>query len=199
MYPPPHHTETDMEKIFKVMDTFPFATMISAGEEQTLVSQLPLLLRRNKGAKGMLVGHMDRNNPHAEYLDEEPCTVIFNGPNAYISPRVYASSQLPTWNYISVHVRGTVHRDRSPDSVKQSMILMTRQLEPDENPYVLEEDDPRMDSLIPYVAGFEIEIEEMIGRFKLSQDKKSRDTRLAKDHLVSESGKGHKELIDFLL
>jgi len=49
------------------------------------------------------------------------------------------------------------------------------------------------------VVGFEIEILEMIGRFKLSQTKNAKDKHLAKEHLISDSQKGHKALIDFVI
>lgn len=199
MYPPEHHVETDKEKIYRVIENFSFATLISNTENDVLVTQLPLILNRHEGEKGLLVGHMDKNNPHAKYLDNEKVVAIFHGPDAYISPNVYASSQLPTWNSISVHVRGTIRLNTSVKSVKQSLIDMTSYLEPDSDGYVLKPDDERIEALIHYVVGFTIEIEEMIGRFKLSQDKNEEDTQLAKKHLISENRKVDKKLIDFLL
>ena len=199
MYPPEYYLESDKEKIFRVIETCSFATVISRTEDDIIVTQLPLILNRQRGEDGFLVGHMDRNNPHTRYLNSEKVFVIFHGPNAYISPNVYESSQLPTWNSISVHIKGAARITESSEAVRDSMIKMVSFLEQGENPFVLGKDNQKMQSLLGYVVGFEIEILEMIGRFKLSQNKNATDKQLAKEHLISDSRKGHEKLIDFVI
>ena len=53
-----------------------------------------------------LLGHVARPNPHAKYLRERPrVKVVFLGPHAYMTPRVYPDlARVPTWNYLSVHL-----------------------------------------------------------------------------------------------
>jgi predicted FMN-binding regulatory protein PaiB len=199
MYPPKYYLESDKEKIFRVIETCSFATVISRTEDDIIVTQLPLILNRQRGEDGFLVGHMDRNNPHTRYLNNEKVFVIFHGPNAYISPNVYESSQLPTWNSISVHIKGAARITESTEAVRDSMIKMVSFLEQGENPFVLGKDNQKMQSLLGYVVGFEIEILEMIGRFKLSQNKNATDKQLAKEHLIFDSQKGHEKLIDFVI
>jgi len=199
MYPPEYYLENDKEKIFRVIEICSFATVISRTEDDIIVTQLPLILNRQRGEFGFLVGHMDRNNPHTRYLNSEKVFVIFHGPNAYISPNVYESSQLPTWNSISVHIKGAARITESTEAVRNSMIKMVSFLEQGENPFVLGKDNQKMQSLLGYVVGFEIEILEMIGRFKLSQNKNATDKQLAKEHLISDSQKGHEKLIDFVI
>lgn len=198
MYPPDYYMENDKEKIYRVIETYSFATLISRTEEDIVVTQLPLMLDRQRGEFGFLIGHMDRNNPHTRYLNREKVFVIFHGPNAYISPNVYQSSQLPTWNSISVHVKGVTSILDSAEAVHDSMIKMVSFLEKGEKPFVLGKDNKRVQSLLGYVVGFEIEISEMIGRFKLSQNKNPKDKQLAKEHLISASRKGHAQLINFV-
>jgi len=199
MYPPKYYLENDQEKIFRVIETYSFATVISRTEDDIIVTHLPLILNRQRGDFGFLVGHMDRNNPHTRYLDNEKVFVIFHGPNAYISPNVYESSQLPTWNSISVHIKGTARLAESKEAVRDSMINMVLFLEKGDTPYVLDKDNHKMQSVLGYVVGFEIEILEMVGRFKLSQNKNDRDKQLAKEHLIADSKKGHARLIDFVI
>lgn len=199
MYPPAHHVETDLEKSFRVIEEFKFATLIHPTEDDVVVTQIPLILHRERGKRGVLVGHMDRNNPHVPYLDGQRAFVIFHGPNAYISPNVYSTSQLPTWNSISVHVRGKTRLVESTSALRESIIDMTEILEGEEKPFVLERSDSRMNSWLHLIVGFEIEIEEIIGRYKLSQDKSERDTMLAKAHLSEINKRGHDSLLDELL
>jgi predicted FMN-binding regulatory protein PaiB len=199
MYPPEYYLENDKEKIYRVIETYSFATVISRAEDDIIVTQLPLILDRQRGEFGYLVGHMDRNNPHTRYLDSKNGFAIFHGPNAYISPNVYQSSQLPTWNSISVHIKGRIRILGSTDAVCESMVKMVSFLEKGKNPFILRRDNAKVQSLLSYVVGFEIEILEMIGRFKLSQNKDAIDKQLAKEHLISESKKGHAQLIDFVI
>jgi len=199
MYPPKYYLESDKDKIFRVIETYSFATLISRTEDDIIVTQLPLILDRQRGESGFLIGHMDRNNPHTRYLNSANVFVIFHGPNAYISPNVYESSQLPTWNSISVHIKGVTRITESTEAVRDSMIKMVSFLEKSEDPYVLDKGNPKMQSFLGYVVGFEIEILEMIGRFKLSQNKNPTDKQLAKEHLISHSKKGHEALIDFVI
>jgi L-ornithine N5-monooxygenase len=107
-YPPQRHLDLDVEHMYAVMNRLPFATVISVGDGAPVVSQLPLILDRNRGEHGVLFGHVDRNNPQVRLLDGGAATIIFHGPNSYISPYTYESSQLPTWNSISVYVTGRV-------------------------------------------------------------------------------------------
>ena len=199
MYPPKYYLEKDREKIFRVIETYSYATIISRTEDDVIVTHLPLILDRQRGKSGYLVGHMDRNNPHTGYLDKANVFVIFHGPNAYISPNVYASPQLPTWNSISVHIKGLARTIESKNAVRDSMVNMVSFLEKGETPFVLEKNHEKMNSLLGYVVGFEIEIVEIIGRFKLSQNKDATDRQLAKEHLIAACKKGHDRLIDFVI
>lgn len=199
MYPPKYYLEHDRQKIFRVVETYSFATVISRTEDDVVVTHLPLILDRQRGEFGYLVGHMDRKNPHARYLNSAKVFVIFHGPNAYISPNVFESPQLPTWNSISVHIKGVTRITESTEAVRDSMIKMVSFLEKGEDPYILDKDNHKMQRFLGYVVGFEIEILEMLGRFKLSQNKNAGDKQLAKEHLISESKKGHAQLIDFVI
>ena len=78
------------------------------------------------GKFGSLIGHIDKFNPHIELLQENiPAQAIFHGPNCYISPNVYSTTQLPTWNYVKVHISGNVTRIPANDDVIQSIANMT--------------------------------------------------------------------------
>ena len=199
MYPPKHHTETDTNKIHQVIQAYPFASLISQAKGEVLVTQLPLMLDATRGDKGILIGHIDKNNPHSQNLDSQNITVLFQGPDCYISPNVYSSKQLPTWNYITVEVKGKATTLKTNDETLDSIEKMTRTLETGGNPYVINREDKRIQSLMNYIVGFEISIESLLGRFKLSQDKSEQDTQLAKEKLIKRSSHSPAELINSLL
>ncbi len=197
-YPPPYHLDHDRHNAYKVIEACKLATIISPIQDDVLVTHIPLILNLDKGKLGSLVGHIDKNNPQATYLNNHKITAIFHGPDAYISPTVYASRQLPTWNYITTHVKGTARHLSSDDAVRDSLIHMAEQLENSQQPFVLQPDDKRIPGLLNHIVGFEIEIEDLVGRFKLSQDKIQQDRINAKQQLLSQASDSEMILINQL-
>jgi len=199
MYPPKHHLNKDLDKIYQVIKAYPFATLISHSQNDILVTQLPLMLDTTSNEKAVLLGHIDKNNPQSKHLNAQKIKVLFTGPDCYISPTVYASSQLPTWNYISVDIEGFANVMTSKDTVLDSIEKMTQFLEHDNSAYQFNRKEKRVQSLIDFIVGFEITIVNIIGRFKLSQDKSEQDKLLAKDKLIQRSSHSHAELINSIL
>lgn len=185
MYPPPHHQSHDIEKMISVLKQYPLGMLVTAKDGKPFVTHIPFIY--NETSK-KLVAHLDRNNPQLETLkDEAEVTVVFKGPDTYISPSIYTTPQLPTWNYIIVHVTGKLQLINEPEAIKQTMVEMTKFLEGKEENFILKKDDPRMERLIGYIQAFEIEITNWEGKFKLSQDKNSQDFENAKEELKRNS------------
>jgi transcriptional regulator len=181
-YPPKHHQDSNIHHMIEVIKTYPLATLVSVKNNESYITHLPLIYRESDGK---LIGHIDRFNPHAVLLqDDSLITIIFSGPQCYISPSIYTTIQLPTWNYIKVHLKGTVKAIQDAKAIKNSMISMTSFLEQPEHKYVLEPDNPRMEGALAYVIGFEITITNWEGKFKLSQDKNPQDITNAKTELI---------------
>ena len=128
--------------------------------------------------------------------DNRDVTLIFAGPECYISPSIYSTTQLPTWNYIKVHLKGKVKAIESKTALKQSLITMTEFLEAPEHRYVLEPDNPRLDKNLNYIEMFEIDIVNWEGKFKLSQDKKPTDLQAAREELVRTNQESIKQFLD---
>lgn len=181
-YPPPHHQDNDQNHMIEVIKTYPLATVISIKESKPLVTHMPLIYRETDGK---LIGHIDIYNPQTKLMkDDNDITIIFSGPQCYISPSVYTTTQLPTWNYIKVHLKGKVKAIESKEALKKSLITMTEFLEQPNHKYVLEADNPRMEGALAYIKMFEITITDWEGKFKLSQDKKKSDIEGAKKELL---------------
>lgn len=191
-YPPKHHQDNDVNHMIDVIKTYPLATVISVKDNEPLITHLPLIYK-----DGKLIGHIDIFNPQAALLkNDNNVTIIFGGPQCYISPSVYSTTQLPTWNYIKVHLKGKVKAIESKAALKQSLITMTEFLEAPDHKYVLEPDNPRLDANLNYIEMFEISITEWEGKFKLSQDKHPKDTRLAREELLRANQESIKLFLD---
>jgi len=191
-YPPKKHQDDDINHMIEVIKTYPLATVISVKDNAPLITHLPLVYENGK-----LIGHIDIYNPQASLLkDNNDVTIIFAGPECYISPSVYSTTQLPTWNYIKVHLKGKVKAIESKAALKQSLITMTEFLEAPDHKYVLEPDNPRLDKNLGYIEMFEIKITDWEGKFKLSQDKKPKDIKAAREELVTANQKSIKLFLD---
>lgn len=199
-YPPKHHQETDFQHIIATIQQFPLATLISAKDSEIFTTHVPLMYDSSHGEFGKLFGHLDKFNPHVELLQNGiPAQVIFHGPDCYISPNVYSTTQLPTWNYIKVHISAKARKITDNDAVRASISSMTSFLETSDNPYMLDVENSRVQSLTDYIIGFELEITSWEGKFKLSQDKLPKDRNLAKEALIQKSRKDLTAFVDAIL
>ncbi len=193
-YPPKHHQDNDKNHMIDVIKAYPLATLISIKDNAPLITHLPLVYREEDGK---LIGHIDIYNPQAKLLkDNKDVTIILSGPQCYISPSVYTTAQLPTWNYIKVHLKGSVEAIDSSEALKESLITMTEFLEQPEHKYVLKPDNPRMAGALNYIKMFEITITHWEGKFKLSQDKKKTDINNAKAELIRANQDSIKAFLD---
>ena len=191
-YPPKHHQDNDRNHIINVIKTYPLATLVSVKDNEPIITHLPLILKNDK-----LVGHIDIYNPQTELLKgNNDVTILFYGPQCYISPSIYSTTQLPTWNYIRVHLKGKVNAIESTKTLKKSLIDMTEFLEAPDHKYVLDADNPRLDANLNYIKMFEIEIESWEGKFKLSQDKHPKDIKSARAELVRANQESIKVFLD---
>lgn len=194
MYPPPYHQSKNKQKMIAVMKQYPFATLISAENGTPFITHIPIIYNVESGK---LVAHIDKFNPQVETLiDGAEVTVIFKGPDTYISPSVYTTKQLPTWNYIIVHIKGTISLINDPSHAKDTMIAMTAFLEGEDPKFVLEKENTHMQRSVNYIQAFDITITNWEGKFKLSQDKNEQDQENAKKELLKKSDEDITGFID---
>ena len=185
MYPPPHHQSHDKNKMIALVKQYPFAMLVSVLDGKPFITHIPIIY---DDASGKLVAHIDKSNPQVKSLtDGAKVTVIFRGPDTYISPGIYTTKQLPTWNYIIVHIEGFIRLIDDPDDAKNTMIAMTAFLEGDAPRFVLEKENNSMKHFVNYIQAFDITITNWEGKFKLSQDKNAQDHENAKQELINRS------------
>ena len=161
---------------------YPLATVVSQGDSYPTITQVPLILSENGAA---LRGHFDRNNPHCEeILSGGNVYCLFNGPNHYITPSIYPDTQYPGWNYVAVHVKGVVRPIEDKTWLKELLLALAARNEPENSGYELSPTQANFAELLNYILGFEIDIVEMKGIFKLAQDKGPEHAEIARRHLA---------------
>jgi transcriptional regulator len=91
-----------------LMREHPLASLVTTDDAGfPFITHLPLKLLEEGGQAAVLLGHCARGNPLWGYLQQRPLALAsFMGPQAYMSPRVYADLQrVPTWSYLAVQAR----------------------------------------------------------------------------------------------
>jgi transcriptional regulator len=190
MYIPKQFQITDTAWCHALMRAQSFAAMITADDAGVpFATHLPILVDPARGPLGTLRGHVARANPHWRYLSVgRPTLVIFAGAHAYVSPSWYATHpSVPTWNYVAVHATGTGALVEDPEPVKTLLADLVR---------TYESSGPAAWSLegLPadYLAGmqrgivaFEIPIERLEGKAKLSQNRDAVDQARTREALAA--------------
>ncbi len=172
MYIPSYYRNENQEELLAFARAHPFAVICSNGDETPLVTHLPFIIRKEEN-KLVLVSHFARANPHASALnDNAKVLVIFSGPNAYVSPTHYEKREnVPTWNYIAVHATGIIRLLHS-EAEKESILLNTiMNFDPDYKQQWDELPAGYISGMMKGIVAFEIEVTNLEGKFKLSQNK----------------------------
>lgn len=172
MYVPASFAVDDQAELHQAIEKYSFATLFSAVQGDLVATHLPLLLNRSQGPHGTLLGHVAKANNQAEQADQQSVLAVFSGPHAYISPTWYESSPaVPTWNYVAVHAYGKLKIVTAKDeltSMLQRMVTLYESSMP--TPWQLDANTEYFDRLLPQIVGFQIEIERLEGKWKLSQN-----------------------------
>lgn len=179
MYIPEHFRESRPEVLHQLIRDNPLGILVTQQNALLDADHLPFEL--DAGA-GLLRAHVARANPLWQQADGSEVLVIFRGSQAYISPNWYPSKheshrQVPTWNYQVVHVRGRLRVMDEERFVRGNVARLTRTHEADQGkPWKLTDaSEDYIRQMLAMIVGIEIEISEITGKWKLSQNKESRD------------------------
>ncbi|NQV26363.1 MAG: FMN-binding negative transcriptional regulator [Rhodopirellula sp.] len=173
MYTPSSFVVDNLATLHSRIEENSFATLITTNGDRPAASHLPLLLDRDAGPNGTLIGHMAKANPQWREIANTDALAIFHGPHAYISPGWFAEQNVvPTWNYVAVHATGTVKLVEEPAAL---LNIVRRYVQVYEStmpkPWQLDSAEPDfIESLLGAIIGFTIEIESIEGKWKLNQN-----------------------------
>lgn len=184
MYIPSSFKQVDLEEVRDFIDKNGFGILISLAGKRLSGTHIPLILAKDNQANEVLYGHVAKANPQGKaFQDGDEVLAIFNGPHAYVSSSWYRHENVPTWNYIAVHVYGTITLLEG-DALKLSVAQLMEKYESTmEHPL-------RMDNLseatlrqLQGIIGFKVRITEVQAAWKLSQNRNPHDYQQVIDHL----------------
>jgi transcriptional regulator len=187
IYLPDRFNERRQDLVHQIIEDHNFGTLITTIEGVASVSHLPFLLEKGNGNSGTLKGHMARANPQwRSFKSSSDGLVIFHGPHAYISPRWYApqSDNVPTWNYAVVHVTGSLSIIASEPLAFKAVAELAHKHDPGWRIELTQEDRKAM---MAEIVAFEMQIQSIVAKFKLSQNRNEADRRSIADNLAHSS------------
>lgn len=166
-YPPPYHVEADETRLYAAIDAIRQATLLVPSDDGLQAAFTPFLLDRERR---VLRGHVARRNPQAELFDGRTVDAIFHGPHAYISPQLNDNDDVPTWNYVNVHVSGPATGIDDETRKWEFLADMVRIMEKDNARAYLASQEHKLRKLLAGIVAVEIGIEKIQGRFKLGRN-----------------------------
>jgi transcriptional regulator len=171
MYTQKHFEVTKRDELLAFIKANAFGQLITKVEGRLFSTHIPFLLLGNGKS---LVCHLAKGNPQWSNIEEQELLITFQGPHDYISPSWYGSPGVPTWNYQVVHVYGRAKLISGTEELRRIVNEMTNEYEfTFEKPWKPE----YKESLLQAIVGVEIEITEIQGKYKLSQNRPESDRR----------------------
>ncbi len=180
MYISPFSQNNNITEVEEFIHNNGFGILVSNQNDKLLATHIPLQLNKNEKGEQVLSGHIAKANPQwKNFSDEGEVLAIFSGPQAYISSSWYDHENVPTWNYIAVHIYGKIRIIEGEALLNSLKNLVNKYEAGSEKPVSVEEMSPEtMNREIRGIVGFEINIREIQSAFKLSQNRDEKNLHL---------------------
>lgn len=174
----PASMEMDELEARSLVDTVGSGWLVTTGPDGAPVATLlPILWRGDR-----VIAHLAKANSHWRDLDGARALLIVGGPDAYVSPSWYPSKAehgrvVPTWNYLAVHLTGTVTVHHDPEWLRAMVTDLTERHEGGRTDPWAVTDAPAdfIDGLLRAIVGVEMVVERVEGKAKLSQKRPEPD------------------------
>lgn len=176
MFIPDIYKSENPEEIRTFLVENSFGILVNQTDGRLCATHIPLELDINKEGKEILHGHISKENPQWKgFTDTDEVLAIFSGPHSYISSSWYNHENVPTWNYIAVHVYGKIkiiEGEAVLDSLKK---LVDKYEQNSEYPIRIEDLSAKTMMQTRGIIAFEIEIQEIQATKKMSQNRNDID------------------------
>src|SRR5450432_2727743 len=182
MYIPKSFAETDAAILYEFMRANNFAALVTQNEGKITASHIPFMVDTERG---VLKAHLARANDQWKSFDGSEALVIFQGAHAYISPTWYATHpSVPTWNYTAVHVYGVPKIVENEREMRVMLGGLVKNHEGGRLPeWTMDLPEDYLQMMMKAIVGFEMPIDRIEGKFKLSQNRSEVDQVSVIEHL----------------
>ena len=196
MYIPKVFKNEDEKEILEFIKNNSFAILIAQGQNKILASHIPLELSVDKTANRILTGHVSRaNEVWRDFKNTTEVLVIFSGTHSYISSSWYDHENVPTWNYIAVHVYGSIKIIEGQELLDSLKSLVDKYEQKSACPVSVDSMTPEfINREIKGIVGFEILITDIQAAYKLSQNRDEKNYSNIVNELTKTDNDNSKEV-----
>ena len=185
MYVPKVFEESEVPVLQALVRERPLGTWVTQCGGELVANHVPFILDPGRGPFGTLRGHVAQANSVWRTLSTETRSlVVFQGPQAYITPSSYptklvSGEVVPTWNYAVVHAHGLARAIHDRPWLLELVTDLTEGHESGQaHPWQVADAPPEfIDRLLGIIVGIELPIEKLVGKWKVSQNRSEADRR----------------------
>jgi transcriptional regulator len=181
VYVPPLFKEDRIDVLHDAIRASGLATLVTLTASGLIASHVPVLLDSEPAPYGTLTGHLARPNPQARGATGD-ALVIFQGPDAYITPSWYATKRatgkvVPTWNYVAIHAAGPITFFDDPERLLDVVTRLTEKQEAGRVAPWSVSDAPAdfTQGMLKGITGFAVTLTRLEGKWKMSQNRPAED------------------------
>jgi transcriptional regulator len=183
MYEPPLHRQDDLAALHDLIRRRPLGLIVNRGPHGLAANAIPFLLDAEVGRFGRLRAHVARaNGVWRELQTEAETLVVFQDVDHYVSPSWYATKRetgkvVPTWNYVMVQARGKARVIEDEAWLRDQIAELTATHEAGRAAPWAVGDAPAdfVAAMARQIVGLEIEIVDLSGKWKASQNRPAAD------------------------
>lgn len=176
MYTPQHYKNENSDEVREFLKANSFGLLINQTNGRLWGTHIPMELETDENGNNILYSHISKANPQWEsFSSDEEVLAVFQGPHSYISSSWYEKEEVPTWNYIAVHVYGKIEiieGDELMDSLKK---LVDKYEQSSEHPVAIENLSEKTMRQVHGIVGLKIRITDIQATYKLSQTRNDHD------------------------
>lgn len=180
------------------MKRYSFATIVTAKNNIPVATRLPFVVEERDG-KLVLSSHFAAVNEQAKDIEQYTSLVIFSEPHAYISPMHYdKQGSVPTWDYIAVHAYG---KARILDDESSKMEVLERMIRLYETGYMEQWNglsDKFKKGMMRGIVAFELDVEDLQGQKKISQNKSAVERERIAEHLGKSDNTAERDIAGYI-
>lgn len=176
MYVPKTFQSKSIADVRSYVNAHSFATLVSAKSGRLVATHTPLMIE-SLGEEEFLVGHIARANDQHEVFDGvNPLLAIFMEKHSYISSSWYNHINVPTWNYIAVHIHGTASVIDGEELIQSLHNLVGKYESADGTGFSINQmPEDMLRREVKGIVGFRMRIDNIEASYKLSQNRNDTD------------------------
>lgn len=197
MYIPDIYVNENRSEILRFIEENSFAILVNQSNGKINATHIPLFIEESANNKLVLSGHISKLNPQSEnFAENGNVLAIFSGAHSYISSSWYDHEEVPTWNYIAVHVEGKIEILNQELTLLHLENLVNKYEKNSENPISTKTLSEKTMRQVNGILAFTIIVEKIDAVKKLSQNKNEVTKKSIISHLEKSDDEGAKMIAE---